>query len=387
MSRGEAGLAAACVVAFVGALLGSAEPALGQDRQEELDSLRDRIQDSRERVTAHEADERALLERLEDVDRELMQAVRERNAGRESVRRARARIEALRPSLERAEAALAATRRALSARAVALYKGGELGPVRVLFASDSLPEMLTRASALRVLVRHDAALVARFGEERDRLAELEREASAALAEREIADRRLAELAKNLRREREKKGEILAVVREDRTAERRLLLELEQAAQALEETIKRLGARAESGSVASGFGERRGQLAPPVTAKVIERFGKVVDPEFKTTTFRSGIDFGAEAGASVRAVAAGVVRFAGWFRGYGRIVIVDHGDGYHTISGHLDEIHVKVGTKVDEGAMLGTVGETGSLGGPRLYFELRESGEPVDPEPWLMDPRA
>ncbi len=374
-------------LALVLVVVGMTAGAAAQDRQDELDSLRDRIQDSREKVTAHEADERALLEQLEDVDRELMQAVRERNAGRKSVERARARIESLRPSLGRAEADLAKTRRALSARAVALYKGGELGPVRVLFASDSLPEMLTRASALRVLVRHDADLVARFGEERNRLAALEREASAALAEREIADERLAALAKTLRGERAKKGEILAVVREDRTSERRLLLELEQAAQAMEETIKQLGARAESGSVASGFGERRGQLAPPVVASVIERFGKVVDPEFRTTTFRAGIDFGAKAGATVRSVADGVVRFAGWFRGYGRIVIIDHGDGYHTISGHLDEIHVKVGTRLDEGAVLGTVGETGSLGGPRLYFELRESGEPVDPEPWLLDPRA
>ncbi len=256
-----------------------------------------------------------------------------------------------------------------------------------LFSSASLPEMLSRAGALRVLVRHDSELVARFGEERDRLAALRAEAEAALAEREAADRKLAVLARNLKGERAGKGTILARTREDRTSERRLLLELEQAAQALEETIRTLGARAESGAVASGFGGRRGRLAPPVAAKVIERFGQVVDPEFGTRTFRSGVDFAADAGTRVRSVAGGIVRFAGWFRGYGRIVIVDHGDGYHSISGHLDEIHVKVGTPIEEGEILGTVGETGSLGGPRLYFELRESGEPVDPESWLMDPRA
>jgi SAM-dependent methyltransferase len=86
-----------------------------------------------------------------------------------------------------------------------------------------------------------------------------------------------------------------------------------------------------------------------------------------------------------AVAGGIVRFAGWFRGYGRIVIVDHGDGFHSISGHLDEIYVKVGVPVEEGEALGTVGETGSLGGPSLYFELRQDGQPIDPEPWLAAP--
>jgi len=372
---------------FAGMLAFAPGMALAQDRQEELDELRDRIQDSREKVTTHEADERAVLEQLEDVDRRLTDAIRGRDAARREVAAARTRIEELRPALRKAQSTLAATQNALASRAVALYRGGELGPVRVLFSSDSLPEMLTKASALRLLVRHDAALVERAGVERDQLAVIEAEASAALAERKAADENLERLAAKLSTEQKGKGSILARVREDRTSERRLLLELEQAAQALEETIRTLGSRASSGGVGAGFRERRGKLAPPVSAAIAERFGKVVDPEFKTATFRSGVDFGAPAGSTVRAVAVGVVRFAGWFRGYGRIVIVDHGDGFHTISGHLDEIHVKVGARADEGDSLGTVGETGSLGGPSLYFELRENGQPVDPEPWLLDPRG
>ena len=368
-------------------VLGASLAADAQDRSDELEDLRERIQDSREKVTTHEADERALLEQLEEVDRRLIEAVRGRDEGRRVVAKAKREVDSFKPALERAEADLSTTQQALAARAVALYRGGELGAVRVLFSSDTLPEMLSRASALRILVRHDATLVARFGEERDRLATLRADAEAALRDHEAADRKLVKLAASLSRERKNKGGILKSVRQNRTSERQLLLELEQAAQALEETIRTLGARAESGSVGAGFRERRGRLAPPVSAAISEPFGKVVDPEFKTTTFRSGVDFAAKAGTTVRAVGEGIVRFAGWFRGYGRIVIVDHGDGFHTISGHLDEIHVKVGVPVEEGESLGTVGETGSLGGPSLYFELRDNGDPVDPVPWLMDPRG
>jgi len=376
-------------VVALGLMLGAANAGLAQDRVEELEGLRDQIHDSRGRVITHEADERALLEQLEEVDRRLTDVIRERDAARADVRGARARRSALEPDLERARDDLGRTQHALASRAVALYRGGELGSVRVLFSATSLPEMMARAGALRVLVRHDANLVERLGVERDRLEGLQAKASAAVRDREAANTRLAGLAVRLKAERVGKGTILARVREDRTSERRLLLELEQAAQALEETIRTLGARAaSSGSVAgSGFASLRGQLAPPVSARIEERFGKVVDPEFQTATFRSGVDFAAAAGTSVRSVAVGIVRFAGWFRGYGRIVIVDHGDGFHTISGHLDEIHVKVGTPVEGGERLGTVGETGSLGGPSLYFELRRGGEPIDPEPWLMDPRA
>jgi septal ring factor EnvC (AmiA/AmiB activator) len=377
------GLVTLCVMfSFAGSLH-------GQDRVEELDGLRDRIQDSRERVTTHEADERALLDQLEEADKRLSEVTRERGAARIKVESAREEFVKLGPKLERAKTQLDRTQRALASRAVALYRGGELGPVRVLFSATSLQALLSRASALRVLVRHDADLVERFGSEKSRLETIRAEADQAMRQRETANANLGRVVARLAEDRKAKRSILRGVRENRTVERRLLLELEQAAQALEETIRTLGSESEaSGGVAGGgFSGHRGRLAPPVSAAIAEHFGKVVDPEFQTTTFRSGVNFAAQAGAKVRSVATGIVRFAGWFRGYGRIVIVDHGDSYHTISGHLDEIEVKVGTKVSEGESLGSVGETGSLRGPSLYFELRKDGEPVDPEPWFLDPRG
>ena len=363
---------------------------MAKDRAEELEGLRDAIHDSRGRVTEHEADARAILEQLEEVDRRLQTVSHDRDSARRDVASARRRLKEIEPKVATAKKEHSRTQGALAARAVALYRGGEIGPVRVIFSATSLPDLLSRANMLRLLVRHDAELVARFGEERDRLEELQGQASQAVRDREDGGARLTRLIAELKIERKGKGEILGRLRQDRKSERRLLLELEQAAQALEETIRALGARADRGDAgvaASGFSGRRGQLAPPVVAKVTEHFGRVVDPEFQTATFRSGVDFAASAGTSVHSVAPGIVRFSGWFRGYGRIVIVDHGDAFHSISGHLDEIYVEVGNPVEEGQALGTVGETGSLGGPSLYFELRKAGEPVDPEPWLLDARG
>jgi septal ring factor EnvC (AmiA/AmiB activator) len=378
-------------LSLVGLLLATGPSlATAKDRTEKLEGLRDAIHDSRGRVIEHEAGERAILEQLEQVDRRLQTVSRDRNTARRDVDSARRRIREIEPKLVVARKEHSRTQKALAARAVALYRGGEIGPVRVVFSATSLPDLLSRANMLRVLVRHDAQLVARFGEERDRLETLQDQASLAVRDREDGGARLTRLVAELKTERRGKGEILVRLRKDRKSERRLLLELEQAAQALEETIRTLGARADRGGAGvpvSGFAGRRGQLAPPVVAKVSEHFGRVVDPEFQTTTFRSGVDFAADAGTSVRSVAPGIVRFSGWFRGYGRIVIVDHGDAFHSISGHLDEIYVEVGNPVEEGQALGTVGETGSLGGPSLYFELRKGGEPVDPEPWLLDARG
>jgi septal ring factor EnvC (AmiA/AmiB activator) len=124
------------------------------------------------------------------------------------------------------------------------------------------------------------------------------------------------------------------------------------------------------------------LLPPVEGPVRAGFGRVVDPEFGTRTIRNGIEFEAPSGAPVWAPADGRVLFAGWFRGYGQIVILDHGSGSVTVSGYLDEVAVQVGASVRAGARIGSVGETGSLSGPGLYFEVRREGKPVDPLQWL-----
>jgi septal ring factor EnvC (AmiA/AmiB activator) len=109
---------------------------------------------------------------------------------------------------------------------------------------------------------------------------------------------------------------------------------------------------------------------------------VVNPKFNTVTVQNGVDIAAPAGAPVRAVAPGRVVHAGWFRGYGNLVIVDHGAGYHTLVAHLGSMRTAMGEEVEAGDVLGSVGDSGSLKGPYLYFEVRERGRPVDPRPWL-----
>ena len=80
--------------------------------------------------------------------------------------------------------------------------------------------------------------------------------------------------------------------------------------------------------------------------------------------------------------AGHVVYTGWFKGYGNLIILDHGNDYYTLYAHVAEILVKEGDDVRQAQRIATVGETGSLAGPRLYFEVRYQGKPQDPEQWL-----
>lgn len=380
------------------ALMATGVTVLGQsaEAQEEpeglggdqLREMREQILEARERVGAREREEREIFDRLEELDRKIDQLTGQVARARDAAERARA---SLADTVEREAAAAAQlerTRAAMGRRVVGLYKTGEVGPLRVLFSSNSLPELLGRASFLRKLLEHDANLVERFRREQKVLEDARDEARERAVARDEAAQRLATRSSELVGERGAKTALLASVRSDRTMERALLVELENAARALEEKLVALGEasrRSVSGLDIAHFEAQKGTLPSPIQGKLASDFGLVVDAEFHTETFNKGIEFEAALGDSVRAVAFGEVRFAGWFRGYGKIVILDHGNQYFTVSGHLADLYVDVGQTVDRGDTLATVGDSGSLSGPGLYFELRRGSEPLDPVEWLQMP--
>jgi septal ring factor EnvC (AmiA/AmiB activator) len=133
------------------------------------------------------------------------------------------------------------------------------------------------------------------------------------------------------------------------------------------------------SVQTSFGAMHGKLPWPTVGSLAGRFGDTVDPGLGTTS-RQGIAIDAVVGDVVQAVAAGRVVFAGWMRGYGQMVVLDHGEHYHTVVAQLGQIAVHAGEQVSAGAEIGRVGESGWQGG--LVFELHRAGVAIDPLPWL-----
>jgi septal ring factor EnvC (AmiA/AmiB activator) len=359
--------------------------AAAEEQGGQLERLRRAIEARRERVAAFEREQRGLLDALEAIDRAAAEIETDGASRAREAREAAADQAAAEAELPPLEARLEHTRGAMAARVVALYKTGDLGPAQVLFAAQSLRELLERVQALSLLLEHDRLLVERWRTERAALDGARREAIETAERQRRALAALAERREELSQERAARQQLLATVRSDRARERAALAELEAAARALEQTLAQLGeSPAPLPAAPSGppFASLRGSLPPPVEGPILRGFGRQVDAQFLTQVFHKGIDIGAARGAEVRAVAAGVVRFAGWFRGYGRMVILDHGERFYTVHGHLEELFVEVGATIETGGLVGTVGETGSLSGPGLYFEIRQGGQAVDPEAWL-----
>jgi murein hydrolase activator len=375
-------LASALALALAAFSFALAAPAFAQSA-DELARLQRAIAQRRERVARFERQESGLFDAIEAADaaaRELAVALAhaESEAGAAS-REAGAREGELAGVKRR----LAETRELIARRAVALYKAGELGPVAVVFSAGSLRDRIARIQALQLLLDHDQKLLARATRERNELAIARIAADRAGVHRSEAQAALLARRAEAEEERRARRVLLEDVRRDRARERALLNELEAAARELEAKLEGL-ARTPAGPRpgATPFASKKGRLAPPVAGGVLRGFGRVLDAEYRTETFRKGVDFEVERGEPVYAVAAGEVRFAGWFAGYGRMVILDHSDGYFSVSGHLDEIAVAVGDVLASGDAIGKAGETGSLTGPRLYFEIRHGAEALDPAEWL-----
>jgi len=375
---------ASWALAAVGVVLAA---AAGAQPDGDLERIQAAIEASRERVATYEREERGLLDAIEAIDSSAallrVEAARAHSAA-DAARAALARAE---QTTQVAEERLALLERAMATRAVALYRAGELGTLQLLFSAGGLDDFFARVQTLRRLLRHDSDLVARHREQARALETARARAALANATASAADRTLTRRTGELADERSRKRLLARKLGRSRALARGALTELEIAGRALEATVaawRESEAPAPTGPVpdAPPFPEQRGRLPDPVRGELQRRFGRVFDQDSRTATFRNGVVWQAPVGTPVTAVAAGRVRYAGRFLGYGNVVIIDNGSDHFTVSAHLDRIDVGLGDPVAPGTAIGAVGETGSLEGPQLYFEVRRGGEALDPAEWL-----
>jgi murein DD-endopeptidase MepM/ murein hydrolase activator NlpD len=169
----------------------------------------------------------------------------------------------------------------------------------------------------------------------------------------------------------------------------MVTELEEARNELDALMKvlegrRKKAREEEAErrAAVSFENSKGKLPWPLRGEIVRKFGNVVHPVYKTVTPNNGIDIAAKKSAPVNSVAQGDVALVKWMRGYGQCVFIDHGGGFYTLYAHLDEVSVKENSRVTSGAEIGKAGETGTAGGPKLHFEIKQRAESLNPEEWL-----
>lgn len=322
----------------------------------------------------------SLLETLSDIDSQIGTAEKQLQGAEDRLVGLEQSLAGYRDQRRAARDRLGTCRRRLRVRLRTLYKMGEVGWLDLIFSADSVAEGLRRVHAVRRMARADAALIAETRRLQDDIRIAERRIIEQKARLRAQRDRVLARREEAERIKQEKAEALALLEREEALHRKAIGELKRARKRLGRVVSAIEGQATS---ARGFASWRGRLPPPVAGARIEvPFGLRVDPRFKTKTRHQGVDIRAPAGTEVRAVYPGKVVFARPFQGYGLLVILDHGGGYYTLYAHLDAFRVRKGDKLVQGQPVGTLGDTGSLKGPYLYFEVREAGRAVDPRKWV-----
>ena len=365
-----------------------------QAEQRKLREAEQQLKEERRKAAEAREKETSILAELDRVEQRLADKQRDiaRLDGR--IKKAQADVTSLRGEVTGLERQRSGQEQALARRLQAMYKVHAQGGALPLLLSGDDP--VARAVAVRhlaSLAALDARLIQEYRGTSDRLDDRRRREE--IRERELADLKSDAQGEQAEVDRDaaKRRGLLARVRDERAYHERLVGELSEATRKLEAFIRDLQAKqrrlarvppAKPGiePPGVGFGTLRGRLPWPTEGRVIAAFGAQVHPRFGTRTFRNGVDIEAGEGPDVAAVYGGHVVYTGWFKGYGNLIILDHDHEYYTLYAHVADILVKEGDDVRQAQRIGTVGDTGSLAGPRLYFEVRYQGKPQDPEQWL-----
>lgn len=359
-----------------------------QKERKELEKLKEEIETKREKNIAMKKREESILSTLEEMDDRLRLRQKEAVVFELKIKENDAAMEALSQEIGALKEDIREKGDVISNRIRAIYRERQNGSLKMLFVSQDYMDFLRRFHYLKTIARKEGEMLSLF---KKRQAQLEdKNEDLAKTKRQLSQNKetLAHKLVDIRAEKKRKDHLLARVRNERSSYEKALAELDESSlqlqtmlQTLEQEKKRL-----QKSFSEKFSKERGRLNWPNDGAVVSLFGRQKHPKFDTYIYKKGIEIETSRGEEVRAVHSGVVQYANWFRGYGMVIIIDHGENYYSIYAHLAKLLVSVGETVLRNKPIGQVGETGLSQGNNLYFEIRHQGEPMDPLAWLQKRR-
>jgi septal ring factor EnvC (AmiA/AmiB activator) len=357
--------------------------------KKELGGIKKKIQEEKQRIRDINKRESSVISHLNTLDRNLHEKDKELKSLKQKLVRVDRKVKRANKDLGYLALNIDAQEKLLLDRLVALYKFGDTEMPQLLFSSGSYEDFLSSRRYLTSILEQDRQLIDDYRKRKTVVRNYQRQLVEDEQELKSLKKKAEQKKGEIQKDLLKKGMILDAVRQQKQVHLAAIRELEAASAKLQRLINRLEKELQEKAKektfvpsARGFGALQGKLPFPVRGKILSTFGRNENPKFNTFTVQKGIEIEAPLGAGIRAIHDGRVLYSDWFKGYGKILIIDHGEGYYTLFGHASALLKAVGEEVRAGDVVALVGDTGSLKGPCLYFEIRQRGKPLDPLAWL-----
>jgi len=344
------------------------------------------LETRKDAVLALSGEETAVLDALNDTERALNRMDRQRIDIRSRMDALQKKIARLYEHSKERTRQIDTTRTYALKRLTAFYKLHQMGPLPLMASARSVHEYLYLEKGLSRILDRDETTLTALAKQQAALRETLDELKEKEQEHQVLEQRYRSRMASMEAEKAKREAFLKTIQSRKALQLASIQELERASQRLADTLKALRRPIRAPERTSGktdaFTAMKGLLEMPVEGKIVGRFGAYPTPGFQTAAQRNGIEIKAETGAPVKAVFGGKVVFSDWFRSYGNLIIIDHGEGYYTVYARARELFKGNGENVELGEVIATVGDIGSLTTPSLYFEVRHHEKPIDPMGWI-----
>jgi murein DD-endopeptidase MepM/ murein hydrolase activator NlpD len=345
-----------------------------QKQQGDLERKRSIVTDQRDRVQRQETSAQTKLGGIQTHIRATTEQI---SANAKKLQDASQRLTKLQSNLASIEAGYQQKQSATIARLKFLQRQQHIRGWAVLLQSQNLNDFLDRRYQLQRVYQGDRQSLAALKVQSNKIEEQRRAVSTQKNTVVLLTQELLAQKSEFQAEANTQKTNINRLRQDRGALEAAEDQLSRDSENIAALIQQRFAEQARSNIAAVL-PSTGLMGYPCNGPITSPFGDRMHPILGYVRFHSGLDFGADYGSPIFAAKAGTVILAGWYGGYGQAVLIDHGGGVTSLYGHTSELYVSEGDPVQRGQAIATIGSSGLSTGPHLHFEVRVSGEPVNP---------
>lgn len=353
-----------------------------EDKRDSLMQVKQQISRTADQLQEKKAAEKSALQQLEQLEREIAHNDNSLKNTADAVKQSRQEIEILKDKIGRYSIILGRSQKDVEKRLSAMYTSGDMSSLRLIFSTETPLELAENLSFLGRISAHDKKLLSSYRQRMQQFRQAELELETRIdQQKEILDQQ-KEHKHQLAQNKSQRSTLVKKIRRDATTLHALLKELEDRSARMTALVQELEQKQSSVYVPSGesFVTAKGKIPWPSSGAIRTNFGTQTDENFGGQHKNNGVTIAAVAGTEIKAIWAGRIAFSSSFKGYGNLIIIDHGYQYYSLYAQAAHLNLPVGTIVQKGEVITT---SGFEGRDSYYLEIRHASTPLNPRDWLQ----
>lgn len=361
-----------------------------------VESLKREIESTRKRIQSESRKEKSSVRKVGNLSEEISLIQQLLKELKKEEKLLVADINRSENRVKKSEKSLDTLRARYSRRLSIIYKKGQISNLEKILSSTSWRQAMYRTKYLKIISEIDQKTHATIKSLLIQVGKQKLSLESALRKKRRLKREREQVLLQVRSKKKKEQRELFKIRKSQKDLKSYLIEKRAGVKQLKDIINKIRddiarldreeriRKQQMALKSKEFPRLKGELAWPAEGRIIAKFGRQWNSKLKTTTENPGIDIKGKPGSEIRTVMGGVVTTITFIRGFGTTIIIDHGSGFYTVYGHVTNVETSEDSQVRSGDIIAYMGDSGSINGSQLHFEIWGEGKKLNPESWLKN---